>query len=643
MYDADCLMAERLAAAGINAFSDRRLTWLGDVTGRAVQLSKLREINLFETVQNRHRAFFLKLVKHYAAKDPQSQYFRYAVITAGQRIEAGAQLSATKRAMMAKISAWHREIKSRWDIEVLLNCAEMPFSKTGPKTLLGELKSFKDAERHTPSVDQAEDQAAQAPSFHLHFNILYVPRRPLKKFSEWTEFLDFTREFFGTWWRDLGRVEKHEELIKYVLKSVERSSLTDDQCVWLHREFYRQRFIVAYNSLRRLKMQMAKDRQKLGYVAMDEAGKKRLVVVQMDPMQPKEEPRKKTDKQLTDEAEQRDRDRKKKTKFENLVRGRTGPMAKITAWAEPGTLIENYAPKPFTVAGRLALDGLKPRQARSREHWDENGAPPPELALAVSDAWINAGDDHTAAKIVPFLARQDLVSTFKRKILDMAAGVVLGGRSYVDTDSDAAIYAMQEGFAPEKGQDALMQACCELDDIDAANKLKPFVLCWSNPLTIPDKKQCAVPAPRAAFIVHTTELTLSETGQPEAVWGQPRDGPCSDFSETEFSDKSEQEIRTIFLWKGEAQSLAQRGVFAMLENRGLRVIERPEEDENDLRTWPAGSYEQLKRHFVYCSFGSEANRENFPHVVLTRSKEWLDLKSGEIFPIDHVFKVDNGS
>src|ERR1700731_3497115 len=305
----------------IDAFQGRRLTWLGDVTGRAVNLSALRDINMFESVMTRHRAFYLKALEHFGADHPARRHFRYAVITTRRRLRLGDNLAGFKSEMMAKISEWSRHIRKEWDIEVLLNVVEYTFDK-------------------------------DSRTFFVHFNVLLWPHRKLDKthhweietiaedgrkirtpcprfrpgaapVSEWQQYLRWSWQFLGVHWQDNAKIQDFKEVIKYCLKGHEadpdkpgekrsvdpRREMTTPESVWLYGQLYRQRFIVPYGSLRAHIAALRENRQKLAYLPDPGTGQKRLRVVQLDEL-PDTEP---------DESEP-DEEAVKET--ENIIRGR---------------------------------------------------------------------------------------------------------------------------------------------------------------------------------------------------------------------------------------------------------------------------------------------------------------------------------
>ena len=370
ILDGDNALAEKLAFNGLDVFQGRRLTWVGDVTGRAINLSALRDVNIFESVQQRHRGKYLKALEHFGQGHRGRKHFRYLVVTSQRRLAVGEDLKGLKESMTRRLSKWQREIRTMFGIELLLNVIEFTFDK----------------EKRTVFV---------------HFNLLVWPHRALGRaigkqikdghevtMTEWDAFLKYTWKFLKVHWQDNGRVDDFKELIKYMLKSVDRMNLSQVEAVWLYNELFHQRFIIPYNSFREHLAQLKRDRQKLVYVA-EPSGGKALRVIQLPDLDttPRDE----------DEDETEDTGVKE---TENLIRGRTAPLVRVSAWAEPGTLIEGYTPTPETGGGRRRLEEARERAAGALEHWRANGAPDPATALAVSDAWLLAASHDDAAQIV---------------------------------------------------------------------------------------------------------------------------------------------------------------------------------------------------------------------------------------------------
>lgn len=402
MLDADLILAEKLEKPEfsfddsalhllprkIQAIAGRRLTWVGDVTGKSIPLSPLRDINIFESVMQRHRSFYLKELEFFGANCPGRKYFRYSVITTAHRIAPGDDLYEAKREAMAKISRWQRIIRKRWDIEVLLNVCEYTFDK-------------------------------DSRTFFVHFNVLLWPHRALSKTVRWTsttaqngkivrlpisefqEYLTFSWQFLGVHWQDNGIVKDFSELLKYVLKGHEngqdgtkksidpRKAMTTQESHWLYHQLFRRRFIVAYGSFKAAIAERRASRQKLSYIQIDRSGAKELRIVQLPALEEK------TDKPESDASAIRE--------TENLIRGRTSPLCRVSAWAEPGTLIEGYNPQPETGGGKRRLADAREAARESVVFWQANGAPDPATAIAVSEAWLLAPDDMAAAAIVPAL------------------------------------------------------------------------------------------------------------------------------------------------------------------------------------------------------------------------------------------------
>jgi hypothetical protein len=64
--------------------------------------------------------------------------------------------------------------------------------------------------------------------------------------------------------------------------------------------------------------------------------------------------------------------------------------------------MRRYTVTPATKRGHQGLAILASRQAETRRVWNLNGAPDPEIAVAVSTAWLLASTDEDAIKIKPY-------------------------------------------------------------------------------------------------------------------------------------------------------------------------------------------------------------------------------------------------
>jgi hypothetical protein len=383
MRDCDNLMAEKLHANGFKVFQDRQLAWVGDVTERQVNLSRLRDLNIFETVQQRHRSHYLKALEHFGENCPGRKYFRYAVITSERRLKVGENIRAFKARMMARIAAWQRHIREAWDIEVLLTVVEYTFDED-TRSIFVHFNVLMWPHRNLAATDHFESLDV------IENGMRRTVRTPV---SQWQMYLKFSWKFLKVHWKDNAKVEKFGELMKYVLKGVDRRALDQVETVWLFQELFHQRFIVAYGAFKGHLRGLRENRLKLAYVSDPGETKKRIRLVQLPDL-----PEKTDDLETVCDDDDSD---KPTSTDENVIRGRTGCLNGATAWAEPGTLVENYTATPVTPGGQRRLNDLRAKAATSAEWWKLNGAPDPAIAIAVSDAWLLAPDDQAAEKVLP--------------------------------------------------------------------------------------------------------------------------------------------------------------------------------------------------------------------------------------------------
>lgn len=530
--DSDFLLASKLAQTDgrwqpVDPWAKRRLAWVGDVTGEVIPLSPLRDVNLFERVQGRHRAFYLNALRDFSEDHPARRFFRYVVITSGKRLVAGEEdLRGRRQEMMRRISAWQRIIWRRWKIETLLMVAEHTFDKD---------------ER----------------SIHLHFNLLIWPHRALQSektrplrcvksgkiightSDAWRDYLEFSRDYLGVWWKDCRKISDLEEIIKYCYKGEKanpqdatkkissdfRRDITPLEANWLYTHTFRGRTITSYGSFKSHIRMLRENRLKLAYVA-DRRGQKHLRRIQLPPR------RERDDSGINETAED---GRGANPKFENLVRGRTAPMAKACAWSEPGHIVENYTLRPCTPSGQKALDKMDDARAESLKAWASNGAPPPAVALAVSRAWEQAPDHATAARVRPLWTNtlQDQAAVWRRltghepggeEQLDRAAGVLpalrqLAGDGWQPIDDLDAQEALRcAGIHIRPGEEwRAQQLAMDVEGeairaADAGYTPNPFFFDPRSWAIVTKKQQQTALRAGAPSIVHTTDLTLHAPG-----------------------------------------------------------------------------------------------------------------------------------
>jgi hypothetical protein len=322
--------ADTLEEFGIPARLNRDITAVGLVTGIEYELQQYRNINILPSVAQKNRSQYQKELAFFLEKHP---YTRYAVITDGFRVPAFGSLKKSMSKFSRKISKWAHEIRVRYDIEVFCRVFEFPRSE--------------------------EDG-----SYHLHANILYQP--PKLSSDEWQNFLEFTSRYFGTWWKDNGKIENLDEIVKYPFKPESLEGCAGEELVWLARELFNRRIFTAMNSFAEFRRWLkASDLKILVRKSKATMMKKETFVCHDD--NPKQE-------------EKRD-----PFDAENMLLAITPPQY-LTPFKEPVALVQglNWTPKGDRSMDRLA--DLLIWQTKACDAWYANGAPDPAVARKYAEA-----------------------------------------------------------------------------------------------------------------------------------------------------------------------------------------------------------------------------------------------------------------
>lgn len=322
--------ADTLEEFGIPARLNRDITAVGLVTGIQYELQQYRNINFLPTVAQKNRSQYQKELASYLQKHP---YTRYAVITDGVRIPAFGNLKTSMKIFSRKISKWANEVRRRYDIEVFCRVFEFP---------------------------RSEDDG----SYHLHANILYEP--PKLSERDWNRFLQFTSRHFGTWWKDNGRIENLDEIVKYPFKPESLVGLGGDELVWLAGELFNRRIFTAMNGFAEFRRWLKSSDLKI----IIRGGKPVMM-------------RKECFISHDDSVEQQEK--RDPVDAENMLLAITPPQY-LTPFKEPVALVQglNWHAKGEKSVSRLA--DLLIWQTKARDAWHLNGAPDPAVARKYAEA-----------------------------------------------------------------------------------------------------------------------------------------------------------------------------------------------------------------------------------------------------------------
>ncbi|MGC2854172.1 hypothetical protein ACM64Y_01765 [Novispirillum sp. DQ9] len=381
-------LADILEAHGVEARQESTVHAVGLVTGLVDELEAYRNVNFLPLVAARNRAAPIREIKKWLKDHPEvARFARYGVITSGRRVPLFGDLRGRVTGFHRAMSKWVHECRHTWRVEVLHGQTEL-------------------------TVDEE-------PSLHVHGNVIYAPMRKMRE-GEWADFLTWTRDHFGAHWRDCGRLQDVEEVVKYCLKGDDVGLLADLACLvpewadadtfaavpelakrrsvrtgapveicddaavahlerlaprlqrqaesyphpvkWLAEQLQGLHLGRSYGALKEYRSSLRKDGLKVAALRRGDGA--RLVEVQ------------KTKKDRPDPDRQRERAE------ENCILGITLPSPRFTPWSEPVALVAHWQPEPRTGDGRHALEVLGDFARASRGAWDRAGAPDPATALA---------------------------------------------------------------------------------------------------------------------------------------------------------------------------------------------------------------------------------------------------------------------
>lgn len=381
-------LADILEAHGVEARQESTVYAVGLVTGLSDELEAYRNVNFLPLVAARNRAAPIREIKKWLKDNPHiARFARYAVITSGDRVPLFGPARKRVVGFHRAHSKWANECRHTWGVEVYHAQTEATVDEEG--------------------------------SLHIHSNVIYAPTRRMSD-AEWKDFLQWTRDHFGAHWRDCGRLQDVEEVVKYCLKGDDVGLLADLAClvpewadadayaavpeiakrwakrkgcpvevaedaaagyveqlaprlqrqaeryphpiVWLHEQLSGLHLGRSYGALKDYRSRLRKEGLKVAALRRGDAA--RLVEVQ------------KTKK------DRQDPDRRRPRADENNILGITLPSPRFTPWCEPVALVANWNPDAATSDGKHALRQLGDFAAVARSAWDRAGAPEPASALA---------------------------------------------------------------------------------------------------------------------------------------------------------------------------------------------------------------------------------------------------------------------
>lgn len=327
-------IAEALQRAGEDVIHDGGVTMISAVTNVVEKHRTFRAVRFLPVVAARDRRPLVNGMKVFIREHPNRKYFRYAVMTCSEPVPAFGGLRGSIQTLSRRVTTWAHEVRKKYGMKVLFRGTEFT-RKTA-------------AER-----GMTDRYDAATPLYHVHANILYWPTRALTP-AEWTAFLNYTRTFMGAEWKDNGKVERVEEIVKYCSKPNDTLAATDDELVWLYRETQRLKICQPLGVFKEWLAELKKRRQKIVNVNLGRGDGELMRVKKGRRGQPvneddeggDDEAGEAADEDSGEAAEKPERQEKQSDcgPAANIIVCLTLPQWRHTPWAEPVILVQNYDP-----------------------------------------------------------------------------------------------------------------------------------------------------------------------------------------------------------------------------------------------------------------------------------------------------------
>lgn len=331
---------------------------VGLVTGQVARDEAYRSTCFLPVIAQRERRSMLNSLRYFQRHHEGGEFMRLAVVTGGRRVPLGGPLRERIRELQRTVSRWAHEANRRFGVQLFYRGTEFTTDDDG--------------------------------SLHPHANVIYAPRRRLPA-HRWREFLSWSRGRLGAHWQDAGRLEKPDEAIKYPFKPADVLGLSAEALAWLYRETQRLKLCQPLGEFaefrRSLRDHTVEDdeghpvRRPMKVVMVNRPGGARLELVA----------------KATRTAAGSGGDDER----ENLVLCRASPQFRFSPWAEPVVRVLGYTETPKTAEGARRLAFLRRLAGDACEAWRANGAPDPQVALAVAAGQAGA-EAGAAGAVVAF-------------------------------------------------------------------------------------------------------------------------------------------------------------------------------------------------------------------------------------------------
>ena len=383
-------IAQALQEAGENVILNGGLTTISAITNITETQLRYRAVRFLPVVAARDRRPMVNGLKLFMIEHRNAHYFRYGVMTCNELIPAFGELRGPIQRLSRKISKWSDEVCKEYRIKVLFRGIEFTRATAAERDA--------EAEKEGRESDLSERYGAETVLYHVHANVLYWPTRVVE---DWTDFLRDTHKFIGAEWKDNGKVEKVEEIVKYCSKPADTEKASGKELVWLYRQTERLKICQSLGDFRDWMKGLKEHREKVVRVRRENGDSQLMRVKKGKRGGPMEEEDQNEEhgarensvesvdtvpESSSGENEKHDQDTNGESAT-NIVIGLTLPQWRHSPWAEPVILIQNYDPSTLSEE-----DGYHIRewQREAREWWDAACAPAPEKALEVARVALEA-------------------------------------------------------------------------------------------------------------------------------------------------------------------------------------------------------------------------------------------------------------
>ena len=377
-------IASALTRAGIDVTRDGEVTLISAVTGIVETMASYRACRFLPTVAARDRRPMVNGLKLFMIGHENSRFFRYAVMTCAEPVPAFGDLRKAIQKLSRRITRWssyiNKPVKKRgggYDVKVLFRGIEFTRATAEERGM---------SDRYPPDTVL----------YHVHANVIYWPTRAMRS-GEWERFLRDTHRFMKAEWRDNGKIEKVEEIVKYCSKPNDTLAASDDELVWLYHQTQRLKICQPLGEFKTWMKTLEERKEKVvrvhlgrgdGRLERVKKGKRERPVDEDDDAGAEDLAADDSDVQEKPERQERNEPGDASSPLANIVIGLSLPQWRHSPWAEPAIMVQHY--DPLRLSEEAACD-IAAWKEKAREWWDDAFAPPPEEALRVARMALDAG------------------------------------------------------------------------------------------------------------------------------------------------------------------------------------------------------------------------------------------------------------